>query len=357
MMSCRPLLPRLALALVTLVLPGLLVGCDKAAAPIARELNVYIWSEYIPQDIVDDFARRFDCKVNLSHYEDLEEMTANLEGDGASRFDIVVPSDFLLPDLVDRGLLAPLRRENLPNLKHVESRFLDPAYDPGNLFSAPYLWGTVGLYTRLDIPVERRTWGLLFDPSLQPGTFALMDSKREMVGPALLYLGHDPNTTDPAALADAEKLLLGARERAKGFLGGVEGKNAVLAGSLDLALSYNGDALRGIAENGGTRFFLPQEGGTLWVDSLAVPAKAPHRDLAETFINFILDPEIGARLANYNHQATPNRLALERVEPQDRQNPAIYPSPTDLTKLRLLQNLGSDNTLYDRLWERLRPAR
>ncbi|HRC84473.1 MAG TPA: spermidine/putrescine ABC transporter substrate-binding protein [Thermoanaerobaculia bacterium] len=318
------------------------------------ELNLYNWSEYIPQDILDDFSRQTGCKVNLTSYEDLESMIAELERGGDARYDVVVPSDFVIPTLIDRHLLAPLRKANLPNVANIATNFLNPPYDPGNLFTVPYLWGTTGIFARAPVPESERSWGLVFDPTRQRGRFTLMDSKREMIGPALLYLGYDPSTTDKAALARAEDLLVQTSQRSVGFFGGVESKTKLVKGEADLVVSYNGDALRGMEELPSASYFVPREGGNYWVDNLAIPARAPHRDLAERFLNFLLDPQVGARLANYNHTASPNRAAEPFLDVQDRANPVIYPSRETLARLSLIKNLGSDNGLYDQLWSRVR---
>jgi spermidine/putrescine transport system substrate-binding protein len=326
----------------------LLTGCG---GPVSR-LNVFIWSEYIDPQIVRDFEKEFACKVTLDLYEDNESMIAKLKGGGVSLYDIVVPSDYVVTAMRASGLLAELRHENIPNLKNVEPRFASPPFDPGNKFTAPYLWGTVGLYLR-GKPSEE-TWGLLFDAAKQPGVFLLMDDMRPCFSAALRYKGHSINSTDPNELKEARDLLLEAKKRALGFEGGVGGKNKVLAKTCAMALVYNGDAVRGMKEDAATRYFVPQEGGEIWLDSLAIPAKAPHRDLAERFINYILDARNGARLANFIRYATPNRAALEFVNADDVKNPAIYPTPEMMKKLEFLQDLGDRLKLYDELWTQVK---
>jgi spermidine/putrescine transport system substrate-binding protein len=331
-----------------LLLLLLLAGCG---GPV-NKLNVFIWSEYIAPQIVRDFEKEFQCKVTLDLYEDNESMIAKLKGGGASLYDIVVPSDYVVTAMRENGLLAELRHENIPNLKNIDPQFANPPFDPGNKFTAPYLWGTVGLYMR-GKPAEE-TWGLLFDPAKQPGPFLLMDDMRPCFSAALKYKGRSVNSTDPNELKEARDLLLDAKKRSLGFEGGVGGKNKVLARTAAMALVFNGDAVRGMKEDAETRYFVPQEGGEIWLDSLCIPAKAPHRDLAEKFINYILDAKTGARLANFIRYATPNRAALEFVNPDDRKNPAIYPTPEMMKKLEFLQDLGDKTKLYDELWTQIK---
>jgi spermidine/putrescine transport system substrate-binding protein len=182
----------------------------------------------------------------------------------------------------------------------------------------------------------------------------MMDSSREMMGAALKYRGYSLNSTDPAELTEVRDLLLEAKARSQGFEGGVGGKNKVLAKTVTAAVVYNGDAARGMAEDAETVYFVPREGGEIWMDSMAIPAQAPHRDLAETFINYILDPAVGAKLSNFNQYPTPNRAALPMIDPADLANPAIYPPAVVMTKLELIRDLGADARLYDEIWTQVK---
>lgn len=324
-----------------------------ATAPAAEpcKLNVFIWSEYLDPEIVKAFEARESCEVTLDLYEDNESMMAKLQGGGASLYDVVVPSSYVVPAMVKLGLLAPLRKERIPNLEHLDAKFVSPAYDPGNVYTAAYLWGTVGIYARKQPGKELdETWGLIFDPAAKPGSFLLLDSSREMMGAALKYRGYSVNSTDPRQLQEIAAVLAVAKQRSRGFEGGVGGKNKVLARAVNAAVVYNGDAVRGTKEDPETYYFVPREGGVIWVDNMAIPARAPHRDVAERFIDFILEPKIGAQLANFTQYATPNQAARAFVNPDDLENPAIYPPAEMMSKLELVNDLGAQNRLYDELW-------
>jgi spermidine/putrescine transport system substrate-binding protein len=333
------------------LLAVLLAGCGQPKS----KLNIFIWSEYIDPQIVADFEKQFDCKVSLDLYEDNESMMAKMAGGGTALYDIVVPSDYVMPAMIQRGLLAPLRHENIPNLKNIDPRFTNLPFDPNNQYSVPYQWGTDGLYIRKakDRPIEE-TWGLVFDPKKQPGAFLLMDDIRLCFGAALKYRGHSVNSTDSKELIEARDLLLEAKKRSLGFESGIGGRNRVLAKGAVLAMALNGDATRGVKEDSETYYFVPREGSSMWLDNLCIPAKAPHRALAERFINFILDAHEGARLANFNQYASPNQAAFQFINPTDLKNPAIYPPP-DLTRcLEFDRDLGEDTKLYDELWTQIK---
>src|SRR6266478_5910820 len=175
----------------------------------SNRLNLFIWSEYIDPQIVKQFEKEFGCKVTLDVYEDAESMLAKIQGGGVSLYDVVVPPDHIVPAMLKLKLLAPLRHENIPNLKNLDDKFTGPPYDPGNQFTAAYQWGTVGIYLRKpkDKPVES-TWGLIFDAKQQPGSFVLIDSVRDLMGAALKYKSHSLNSVDPAQLKEARDLIV-----------------------------------------------------------------------------------------------------------------------------------------------------
>ena len=336
------------------VLLASLCGASRISAE-PQTLNLFIWSEYIDPQIVADFEKEFSCKVNLDLYEDVESMLAKVRGGGTALYDLVVPTDHIVPAMIKLNLLAPLRHERIPNLKNLEAKFANPPYDRGNQFTVPYQWGTLGVFLRKskDQPLVK-TWGIVFDPQQQTRPFLLMDSARDMIGAALKYNGHSVNSTDPKELTQARDLIIAAKKRSSGFDGSVGAKNKVLARTARVAITYSGEGVRGMNDDPETVYFIPREGGIIWVDNLAVLAKAPHRDLAEQFINFILDPKVGARLSNFNQYASPNKAALEFIRPEDLKHPSIYPAPDTLSRLEFLEDLGAKMRLYDEIWTQVK---
>lgn len=330
---------------------ALLMGCG----PRKPLLNLFIWSEYIDPKIIAQFERLFDCKVNVDFYEDPDSMIAKLAAGGISLYDLVVPDNTTLPAMINRGLLAPLRHENIPNLKNIDPQFTNAPYNPGHRFGVPLDWGTTGIYIRKsgDKPIEE-TWSLIFDPAKQPGPFLLIEDARACVGAALRYKGHSLNSTDPKELAEARDLLIEVKKRSLGFEGGTGCKNRVLSKGAALAMAYNGDALRGVKEDSGTTYILPREGSQIYVNILGIPAKAPHRDLAEKFINYLLDSKIGAQSSNWSQLATANRAAIEFINPTDLKNPSVYPPPDVMRRLEYVNDLGEKNKLYDELWTQIK---
>ncbi len=329
-------------------------ACPLSAAP--QKLNLFIWSEYIDPKIVAQFEHEQDCSVNIDLYEDAESMLAKMQGGGASLYDVVVPPDHMVTAMIKLNLLAPLRHENLPNLKNLDAKFASPPYDHGNQYTVAYQWGTLGVFARQTPgqPPLKPSWGLFFDPKQQPGSFVLIDSVRDMLGAALKYQGHSLNSTDPAQLKAARDLVIEAKKRSVGFEGSVGAKNKVLAKTARVAIVYSGEGVRGIGEDKETVYFIPIEGSQIWLDNLAVPAHAPHRDLAEKFINFILDAKIGAQLSGFTQFASPNQAAMQYIPSADLKNLAIYPSEETKAKLEFLEDLAGKTRLYDEVWTQVK---
>ena len=337
------------------LLAASVLGLTLAATAEPQKLNLFIWSEYIDPQMVADFEKQFDCKVNIDLYEDSESMLAKVQGGGGGAYDLVVPSDNVVPAMTKLKLLAPLRHENIPNLKNLDDRFLSPAYDRGNKYTVAYQWGTVGILARkADGKPLPDSWAVFFDPKKQAGSFMLIDSVRDMVGPALKYKGYSVNSIDTKQLKEARDLIIESKKRSVGFEGSVGVKNKVLAKTVQMGIVYSGEGVRAAAEDKTVAYVIPKEGSIIWVDSLAVLAKAPHRDLAEKFINFILDPKQGARLSSFTQFSTPNKAAKVNMTAEDLANPAVYPSAETASRLEFLEDLGAKLRLYDEVWTQIK---
>ena len=319
-----------------------------------NKLNLFIWSEYIDPQIVKDFETQNNAKVTIDVYEDAESMLAKIQGGGDALYDLVVPPDYMVSVMTHLELLAPLRHQNMPNLTNLDGKFANPPFDPGNKYTAAYQWGTVGLYVRSGDEKLEPSWDLIFDPAKQPGPIVLIDSVRDMFTAALKYKGHSLNSVNPKELLEARDLILAAKKRCISFEGSVAGENKVLSKQAAAAIIYSGEGARGMAEDKGTRYVIPREGSQIWLDSLAVLARAPHRDLAEKFVNYILDAKTGARLSNFTRFATPNRAAIPFIHPDELKNPAIYPKPETMNKLEFVHDLGANTRLYDELWTQIK---
>ncbi len=324
------------------------------AASAAGTLTVFIWSEYMDPEVISEFEKQYDVKVKLDYYESNEEMVVKLEkGGGLGKYDIIVPSTYFMPSLTNLKLIQELDHSKIPNIKNLDPMFTNLESDPGNKYTVPYQWGTSGLAIRTkDINGVKKSFGLLFDPGIQDSRFILFDTARDAMGSALKYLGYSLNSTDPKEIQEAVRLLSETKKRPNflGFDGGVGGLNKVMGGFATVAQVYNGEAIRGSEEDPEVHYIIPEEGCEVWTDLVAIPEKAPNLENAYAFINYLLDPQVGARLATYNRYATPNAAAKAFIPQEDLDNPVLYPTLESLKNMEYIKDLGSANRLYDEAW-------
>jgi spermidine/putrescine transport system substrate-binding protein len=326
---------------------------------LARELRLFTWPDYMDPSLLDEFRRVYGARVVVDYYDNNEALVAKLQAGGLGQYDVIVASDYAVEALLAGGMLEPLDHALLPNLENLDGRFREMPYDPGNRYSVTYQWGTSGLGIRTDrVPGEPLdSWRLVFDPALQPGPFAMLADPRETIGAALLYLGHSANSTDPAALAAAEQLLLQQRPRVLTYTPFASGRDLLASGDVVVSHNYSGDVLIAQEHAPAVRYVIPREGAILWTDNLAVPARAPAPYTATVFINFLLDAEIGARLSNFTRYASPNTAAWPLIDEALRTDPSVYPAAEVMQRLEVLRDIGEARALYDRIWTRLRAGR
>jgi spermidine/putrescine-binding protein len=329
-------------------------------------LNLYNWTGYIPtgslaeefevRDLVVDFEEAFGVDVVLTEYDSNEVMLAQI--DAGVAYDLVVPSDYMVSQMIDADLLVKLNPTVIPNMANIAELFANPPYDPGNQHSAPYQWGTTGigyLYGSID-DTDGVSWGVIFDPEMSAvnaGFISLLDDERETMGSALKYLGYSLNTTNPDEVDEAAALINATIDRLAAFNSSAYW-TLLTTGETVVAQGWNGDFL-GEFDRISTDdydayedygYAIPLEGSAAWVDTMAIPTSAEHPCTAQTFINFMLDAENGAELTNYNYYASPNEAAEEFIYPEILEDPSIYPLPETMEILEFFEDLGDFNTYY-----------
>jgi len=330
----------------------LAAGAGPAQAAPKGQLTIFIWSEYIDPEVVQGFEDETGIKVRLDYYESNEEMIAKLQSGGVRQYDLIFPSTYFLPTLKNLKLVKPLDHKLLPGLVNLDPEFSGKlAEDPNHEFSVPYQWGTSGLALR-GVEGAEASWDLVFRSRKGLNSFIVFDTARDALGSALKFLGYSINSVNPKEIEEAMNLLLATKARPEffGFDGGVGGLNKVVGGLAVMAQVYSGEAIRAQEEDESIQFLLPREGFEVWTDLMAVPAQAPNPEGAHAFINYLLRPEVGARVATYNRYATPNAAARAFIPPEDLANPALYPPAELMEKAEYLKDLGANNRLYDEAW-------
>jgi spermidine/putrescine-binding protein len=337
---------------VILLAVGLAACGRKEEAPVPaapKVVNIYIWTNYLPPDVVADFKKATGIKATVDTYDSNEALLAKLQS-GVADYDVVVPSDYMLKVMIPEGLLLDLDHNRLPGMKNLDPRFVNQKYDPGNGHSIPYLWGTTGIgydKTKVKAPVD--SWKAVFDERYA-GRILMLDDVRDVFGAALRVMGRSINETDPAVLRQAAEMLKKQKRLVKTY-NSSDFANLLAAGDVDIAQGYNGEMAEAVSHAPKRlAYVVPKEGGTLWVDNLAIPKAARHADAAYQFIEFVLQPEIAARIVNGVHYAGANKAAWERIDPKIRSNPAIYPPQEILEHCELIEDLGETTQLLDQLW-------
>jgi spermidine/putrescine transport system substrate-binding protein len=341
---------RLILA-VTTIATSLTAGISSSQNNV---LNFFTWSEYMDPAIIKQFEQQFGAKVNITLYESNEDMLAKLEAGGKGQYDLIVPSDYIVPVLLRKNLLQKLEPTQLPNYKNLSKPFVSTPIDPKNQYTAGYQWGTSGILYRKDKLKTVPSWASIFDPKQQPGNFTMMDDPRVTIGSALKYLGKSLNSTNTTDLRAAEKLLSDAKRRSKGLAVGIAGRAQVESGNAVMTVVFNGDGVRATGENKLLGFVVPKEGSTIALDLMAIPTGAPNPKLAQQFINYILEPKIGAQLSNWTQYGTPNGAARAFINPKDLKNTGIYPDAPTMAKLEYIKDLGKGARLYDAVWTKFK---
>ncbi len=332
---------------------------DSGMLKPAAEIVIYHWSEYIDPEIYSLFEAEFGITIVEDNFSNNEELLAKLQG-GASGYALIIPSDYTVSIMKEEGLLAKLDHANIPNLANLSEQFQNVPYDPGNEFCAPYQWGTTGIGYLADQVDEPTSWSVIFNPdpaSPAYGRTTMLDDVRESFAAALVFLGYDINTTDQAQLEEAKQLLI----RAKPGLAGYDSdtfEDQVASGENLMAHGWNGDFLIAQEQNENLAYVVPDEGGVIWVDNICIPVTvSPEEKLAgEMFIDFLLRPDIGALLSEYNYYASPNQAAEAALGEDFLNDPAVYPTEEVRSRLQYIEPVGEAESIYQRMWDEIKAS-
>jgi len=309
-------LPKLvaAAAAVVFVVGGITVVGSNAGQ---RVVNVCSWGEYIDESLITQFEEETGIMVNYQTAESNEALYALLKA-GAGDYDVVVPSDYMISQLVQEDMLEELDYTNIPNFELIDERFKNLSYDPENKYTVPYAWGTIGLiYNTTMVEEEITSWDAMFDDKYANNVLMFRNS-RDAMALALLELGYSLNTTDEDELQQAYDLLADAKSRGvyQSFVMD-EVYQKMEGGNAAIAAYYAGDYLSMLENNEDLAFVIPEEGSNWFVDAMCVLKDAPHKEEAEAWINFIASTEANLANMDYIWYASPNKYALE-------QYPAYY---------------------------------
>lgn len=338
----------------TCVVSGL--ACSKkepVAEPIT--LNIYNWAEYIAPSVIERFEKENNLKIVYDTYDSNETLLAKLQA-GATGYDVVFPSDYMVTILVKNNLLQPLDKSKLGNMVNIDPLLLNQKFDPNNQYSIPYLWGTTGIGVRTDLvttPVE--SWMDLFKPAAAiQGKISMLNDRKDLIGTALKGLGYSLNSVDPKQLDEVKALLLAQKPFVKVYDSSSYKVNFA-SGEVAIGQAWNGD-IAALSHTGtaNLKYVIPKEGSAIYCENMTVPKGATHLELAHKFINFLMQPEIAAEITNVTYYATPNRAALPFVREELRNDPTIFPSEEAKARLEFYTDIGEGSRLHEAVFEALK---
>jgi len=241
------------------------------------------------------------------------------------------------------------------NKANIAPAFQEAEFDPGRKHSMPYMWGTQGIgYRKSKVSSVPDSWKTLFDSDEYSGRIALLSEG--VIGAALMYLGYSYNSTNGNEIKEVEELLIKQKPHVKVFAED-NGQDLLLAGEVDLTMEWNGDILQVMEEDDDIGYAVPKEGGLLWQDCLCIPKGAPHPDNAHAFMNYLLDADAGAKIAEFISYASPNGAARAKLGDDYNKNPAIFPPDEVIAKCEAGVYLGeAAGKLYEEAWTRVQAA-
>jgi spermidine/putrescine transport system substrate-binding protein len=317
----------------------------------AEALNLFAWSEYVPQKIIEGFTRETGIKVNYATYASGEEMLSRLLAGGAA-YDLIQPPDYIAEALIKNKLLRPLDRAQLPNLRHLAPEFLALPHDPVSAYTVPWMLGTVGIVVNTERVKEPiRGYRDLFQRKFK-NRIVVVNDNREIVSWALVTLGLDQNTITRDTLAKARPLIAEWIALVKVF-DSDSPKTPLLNGDVDLGVVWSGEAAKLINENKKFAYILPAEGYHPFVDLLAIPTKAKNVAAAHRFLDYVLRPEVSKLISDEFPYTNPNLAARKLLSPAQLANPASYPP---LGKLNTFRDIGKAAAEIDKLMTDLKTA-
>lgn len=341
----------ISLILILLVSMGLLTGCVSKSA---ESLNFLNYGENIDQATLEAFTKETGIKVNVDTFDDMETMYQKLSKSSAV-YDVVLVSDALMPRMIEEKLVQALQKKEIPNLDQIDPLYLNLEMDQDNVYSVPYMFGTVGIvYNKTYVKEPVDSWASLWNEEYKGRVF-MFDTYRDTFGAALKQLGYSLNETDPKAIQEAMDLLIEQREKVNPIYGVDNGTVLIPAGETYINMIWSGEGLNLQAENPDLVYIVPKEGANFWIDSLCVAAKSENTKAAHAFINYVTEKESALRIAEEIGFTTPNKLARALQPDEVKNNPNAYMSAEVMARCELYTDFPDDvKEAYFKAWNKLK---
>jgi spermidine/putrescine transport system substrate-binding protein len=324
-----------------------------------RTLFIYGWANYVTdRDLFKEFTKATGIKVEGESFDSNEVMLARLQASGnRAAYGIIYPSDYMVTQMIELDLLTELDKDQLTNLKNLDQAFLDPSYDPGSAYSLPISLGTTGLaYNSAalieEIGAEPEDWQFLWE-HIDRLRLTLLNDPREVMGMALHTLDYSYNSEDETEILSAFERLQKLKPTVAKF-DTYAWAEPLMAGDYLVSMAYSGDGLNAVRQNPDIKYILPASGTSIWTDAAVIPKTAPDPEAAYAWLDFILQPEIAARMSEESSYGTANKAALPKIKEDLKSIPAWLPSEEILAKSDRLVKLPDEVLqIYENYWTRL----
>lgn len=336
-----------------LVLIAVLSGCSSGEK---KSLYLYNWSDYIDEELVTAFTEETGIKVITDYFDSNESMYAKLRS-GADGYDIVFPTSYMVEIMEAGDMLQDLDHAKLPNLKNLDPKFTALSVDAAMEYSVPFMVSTTGIgYLGSELgELDNLSWDIFSNPAYA-GKMTMLNDVRETLGAALKYLGYSYNSRSVSELEEAGDLLIEWKRNLAKFEND-QYKNGLVSSEFTVSQGYSGDILQVQEEREDLLFIIPQEGTSISIDNMVILKNAKNQGEAYAFIDYMLRPEVAAQNIEYVYYLAPNIEAYKLLDEEILEDPAVFISDEVIENSEILLDLGDDNALYTRVWDRVKSAR
>ncbi|GIP30721.1 spermidine/putrescine ABC transporter substrate-binding protein [Paenibacillus sp. J23TS9] len=318
-------------------------------------LHIYSWADNFDEDVLKDFESKYNVDITYDNYANNEDLLAKIKAGGGG-YDLIQPSDYMVATMIKNQLLEPLDMKNVPNFANVQESLKDPVYDPGNKYSIVYMSGVTGIaYNKKYVKDKIDSWEDLWNPAYK-GKVLLLDDNREVIGMALKKQGHSNSSTNEgeikSAVDDLKKLLPNVLAFDTDTI-----KQKMIQEEGWIGTVWSGDAAFIVKDNPDIEYVVPKEGSTIFSDNYAIPKGAKNKELAEKFINYMLDPQVSAKNYETVGYSDPNAKAMQYHSEAYRNNHMINLTEDEMKRTEWLGDVGATLQVYDRYWTELKSGR
>ena len=329
-------------------------GSTQSEPKGSGELNVFVWTEYVPDSVFEKFTEETGIKVNVSTYSSNEDMLAKVKSESEGTYDMVLPSDYMIQLMIAQDMLEPLDKDKLTNLSNIGEAYLNPSYDPGNVYTVPYQGGVAGIAVNTKKVTKPITsYADLFDPSLA-GQLVVLDDYRAVIGITARSLGYSMNETDPVKLAEIEEKLLSLKNNISVY-DSDSPKSVMISGDCNVGMIWSAEIALSNAENPDIQVVYPKEGPYVFMDNWAILKGSKNKDNAMTFMNYMLKPETAVMVSEEFPYLCPNTEAVKMMGSDYSDNPAKNPPADVIAAGEYVQNLDNATLeLYNEMWTKLK---